>query len=203
MSSGAAMILAGGMARRMQGADKAFLPLGDQTLFEHVLSRVAPQCRLILISANGPPARYAAFGLPIIADQQAISLGPLAGILAGLDYLAQHAPTVTHLVSLPVDTPFIPTDLIARLEEAGGLVSAASGGQVHHAVTLWPQTMREALRHQLIDQGNRSVRDFLAGHGATNVEWPITDHDPFFNINNVEELVLAEAWVAPAPPARH
>src|SRR5487761_2294109 len=102
MSSGAAMILAGGMARRMQGADKAFMPLGDKTLIEHVLARVAPQCRMVLISANRTPARYASLGLPVIADQQAISLGPLAGILAGLDYLAQHAPAVTHLVSLPV-----------------------------------------------------------------------------------------------------
>src|SRR5271163_1217541 len=112
------LILAGGKARRMGGGDKPLLMLGGKPMLAHAIARLAPQCRALALNANGDFTRFASFGFPVIADERQDFSGPLAGLLAGLDYCTTSFPDVTHVVSLPADTPFAPRDLVARLHEA-------------------------------------------------------------------------------------
>src|SRR5438045_1071843 len=109
------LVLAGGLARRMGGGDKARLRIGHQTILERVLERLAPQCAALVLNANGDPARFEDTRLPVIGDTVPGFLGPLAGILAGLEWAAAHAPGITDVVSAPGDCPFLPADLVARL----------------------------------------------------------------------------------------
>src|SRR5689334_16033864 len=136
------VLLAGGLARRMGGGDKPMRTIGGKTILARVIARLAPQCDGLILNANGDPARFAPFGLPVIADDVADFPGPLAGILAALDWMAANRPEVKRVLSAAADCPFLPRDLVARLEQAraGGnaeLAVAASGGQTHPVVGLW------------------------------------------------------------------
>ena len=134
------LILAGGEGRRMGGADKALLPLAGRPLLAHVADRFEPQVERLALSANGDPARFAAFSFPVLADADDARLGPMAGLLAGLDWLA--AMGGTHLATVSVDTPFLPCDLVPRLllagQETGGFAIAESQGRAHPTCGLWP-----------------------------------------------------------------
>lgn len=190
------LILAGGLSRRMGGGDKPLLSLGGRPLLSHVIDRLQPQCEGLLLNANGDPARFAAHGLPVVADPIPDFAGPLAGVLAGLDWLAQTRPGAEWLVSVAADTPFVPADLVLRLHraraEAGTpLACAGSGGRQHHAIGLWPVAVREDLRAALL-AGQRRLGEFTARCGVTVAEWPAEPSDPFFNINTPEELEAAE-----------
>lgn len=194
------LVLAGGLARRMGGGDKALLPLGGRPLLAHVVARLEPQCVGLLLNANGDPARFAGHGLPVAADSIPGFAGPLAGVLAGLDWLATHRPELQWLVTGAADTPFLPPDLVERLHHArraagSRLACAASAGRVHHAIGLWPVTLREDLRERL-QAGERRVGAFAARHGATPVDWPDRPIDPFFNVNTPEDRAAAEAMLA-------
>ena len=188
----AALVLAGGQARRLGGADKALLDLGDRTVLTHVLARLVAQTETIAISANGDPARFAAFRYPVLTDGAFAGQGPLAGLLAGLDWAAGQGADA--LLSLPCDTPFIPADLAARLAPAPAC--AASLGRVHHLVALWPVAARDALRRLLEQPGARDVKDFAAGLGARAVAFPADPWDPFLNINTPDDLALARRIAA-------
>src|SRR5579859_1574255 len=147
----AGLVLAGGLARRMGGGDKALLPLAGRPLLAHVLDRV--RLGPIAISANGDPARFSQFGLPVLPDGIPDQAGPLAGILAGLEWAAA-LPEVDHLISVPADTPFLPPDLVARLIAArdaadAEIALAASGGRLHPVVGLWPVALAADLRRAL------------------------------------------------------
>lgn len=194
------LILAGGLARRMGGGDKALKPLAGRPILAHVIDRLRGQCDDLLLNANGDPARLAGFGLPVAADTVLDFAGPLAGILAGLDWIADHRPQAEWLLSVPADTPFIPEDLAARLHQAriaaGTLLAcAASGGQQHHAIGLWPVSLRENLRRSLA-AGERKLGRWTQAHGVAVVEWPAEPLDPFFNVNTPEDLAEAERLVA-------
>jgi len=191
------LILAGGLARRMGGGEKALIRIGGQTILDRTLSRFAPQCTGMAINANGDPARFAAAHLPIIADSIPGFAGPLAGILAGLDWAAAEQPQAAWLASVPGDCPFLPRDLVARLHQArqaadAPLACARSGGQRHHVIGLWPVLLREDLRRALIEDGLRKVETWTARHGVATAEWPVTPVDPFFNINTPEDIAEAE-----------
>src|SRR5215467_10230348 len=143
MSAVLGLILAGGQARRMGGGDKVRIPIGGRTILERVLARMAPQCSRIIINANGDPARFADTRLPIVPDSVPDFAGPLAGVLAGLDWAAEHRPDCAYIVSVATDAPFLPANLVARLaagrEDAGtDLACAASGGRSHPVFGLWP-----------------------------------------------------------------
>ena len=112
------LVLAGGLARRMGGGDKPRTSIGGTTILSRVLERMTPQCTRLILNANGDPARFADTGLPVIADDVPDFAGPLAGILAGLDWAAAHAPDVAYVASVPGDCPFLPRDLVARLHQA-------------------------------------------------------------------------------------
>jgi molybdopterin-guanine dinucleotide biosynthesis protein A len=200
------LVLAGGLARRMGGGDKARIKIGGSTILQRVLACLTPQCNRIIINANGDPARFADTGLPVVADSVPDFAGPLAGILAGLDWAAQNTPAVEWLVSVPGDCPFLPKDLVARLHEARvtsnvPLACARSGEWRHPVVGLWPVRLREDLRHALVGENLHKIELWTARHGVTIAEWPAAPFDPFFNVNLPKDAAQAEAITAKYPDA--
>jgi molybdopterin-guanine dinucleotide biosynthesis protein A len=198
------LVLAGGLARRMGGGDKARLLIGGKTILRRVLDCIGPQCERVIINANGDPARFADTGLPVIADSIPDFAGPLAGILAGLDWAAAHAPAVEWILSVPGDCPFLPRDLATRLHQARAaaktqLACARSGEWRHPVVGLWPVALREDLRHALIDDGLRKIEIWTALHGVAIADWPSQPVDPFFNVNIPEDAAHAGALAAQYP----
>lgn len=193
----AGILLAGGLARRMGGGDKPLLAIRGRPILAHVIERLAPQCAALALNANGDPARFSDFRLPVVADSVAGFAGPLAGVLAGMDHAAAHWPDVTEIVSVPADTPFLPTDLVNMLYEkckstSAVIAVAESGGRVHHAVALWPVCLRESLRRALVEEGERKVSAFIARYPNATVSWPTEPVDPFFNVNRPEDVAEAE-----------
>lgn len=194
------VILAGGLARRMGGGDKGLRLVGGQTVLERVIERLRPQVDALIINANGDPARFVSLGLPVVADGVPDHPGPLAGVLAGLDWAADHVPQAEWIVTVPGDGPFLPADLVARLHQARAqagvpFACAASGGWTHPVIALWPQGMRETLRRALLG-GARKIDAFTGAHGAAAAEWPTQPVDPFFNVNTPEELAEADRLAA-------
>jgi molybdenum cofactor guanylyltransferase len=195
------LVLAGGLARRMGGGDKARIRIGEQTILERVLARLTPQCSAIIINANGDPARFADTHLPVVADSVPDFAGPLAGILAGLDWAAANDPAVTDLVSVPGDCPFLPADLVDRLSAARAaqklpLACARSGDWRHPVVGLWPVALREDLRRALLQEGLHKIEVWTARHGVAIADWPATPVDPFFNVNTPEDAAEAARFAA-------
>jgi molybdopterin-guanine dinucleotide biosynthesis protein A len=191
------VLLAGGLARRMGGGDKPIREIGGRTILARVIDRLAPQCDGLILNANGDPARFKAFGLPVIADDIADFPGPLAGILAALDWTATNRPHVQWILSAAADCPFLPRDLVARLHRArtaenAQLAVAASAGQSHPVIGLWSVNLRDELRHALVIEDVRKVGRWTARYRLATVEWPATPLDPFFNANTMDDIAEAE-----------
>jgi len=190
------LLLAGGQSRRMGGGDKALRLLGGVPLLDRVIERLRPQVDALVLNANGDSARFARFGLPIVPDSVADFAGPLAGILAGLDWTAEHRPDCDFVVSVATDAPFLPHDLVARLvgemQTAGAdLACAASSGQQHPVIGLWPVRLRGALRGALVDEDIRKVDRWTARYHLATVSFSDRPVDPFFNANRPEDLEQA------------
>lgn len=188
------LILAGGQGRRMGGADKARVMLAGLPLVAHAIARLAPQCRALALNANGEAARFAEFGLPVVADEIA-EAGPLAGVLAGLRLA--HEKGFDFVCTLSVDVPFAPPDLAARLHAArraagASMAAAASGGRRHHVIALWPVSLEQDLRRALVEEGLRRAETYVTRQQAAVAEWPDMPFDPFFNVNRPEDLARAE-----------
>ena len=195
------VVLAGGLSRRMGGGDKCFRALAGEPLIARVIRRAAPGTARLVINANGDPARFAGFGLPVVPDGIAGRPGPLAGALAGMDWAARHVPDASFVATFPADSPFIPGDLAARLARATGagrpLARAVSGGRAHPVAALWPVALRGDLRRALVEDGVRKVDAWTARHGVADVEFPFAGGvDPFFNVNRPEDLARAEELFA-------
>ena len=189
------VVLAGGRSSRMGGGDKALKPLGTTTLLGHVLARFRPQVAAVVLNANGDAARFAAYGLPVVPDSVPDFAGPLAGVLAGMDWARANRPGARWIVTTAADAPFVPADLVARFLAARGdarLAVAASGGRTHPVVGLWPVDLADALRRALIQEGMRKIDRWTARYPIATVDFPIDRVDPFFNINTPEELAEAE-----------
>jgi molybdenum cofactor guanylyltransferase len=196
-----AVILAGGLARRMGGVDKPLRTIGGRTLLARVIARLRPQCAALALNANGDPARFAEAGLPVIADSIDGFPGPLAGVLAGMDWAAAHHRQAEYMLSAPGDCPFLPRDLVARLHHARcdrkvRIAVAASGGRNQPVVALWPIALRDDLRRALTCDGVRKVESFFTRYPHALVEWPIIPFDPFFNANAPDDLAEAERIAA-------
>jgi molybdenum cofactor guanylyltransferase len=192
------VVLAGGLARRMGGGDKPLIQIDGSTILERVLATLAGQCVGLVINANGDPTRFSAYGKPVIADDVPGFVGPLAGILAGLDWVARQVPQIEWMVSSPGDCPFLPTDLVARLHAARqtqqrAMACAQSGTFRHPVAGLWPVGCRQALRAALTDEGLRKIEVFTGRHGVALAQWPTAPIDPFFNVNTPEDAVRAQA----------
>jgi molybdopterin-guanine dinucleotide biosynthesis protein A len=171
-----------------------------------VLDCIAPQCGGVIINANGDPVRFADTGLPVVADSVPDFAGPLAGILAGLDWAAANAPRTEWLLSVPGDCPFLPTDLVTRLHEARlaagtPLACARSGDWRHPVVALWPVALREDLRRALVNEDLHKIEIWTARHGAAIAHWPAEPVDPFFNVNTPEDAARAEQLATLYPNA--
>jgi molybdopterin-guanine dinucleotide biosynthesis protein A len=201
------LILAGGLARRMGGGDKWQRALGGRPLLAHAIARAEGQVSDLAINANGDPARLEGFGLPVIPDSIEGFAGPLAGVLAGMDWACRDAPDCPFLATFACDAPFFPEDLVARLLQAVAarqvdLACAASLGRRHPVFGLWSVALREDLREALIGEGVRKVDVWTARHGLAvadfaPVETPQGPLDPFFNANRPEDLAEAERLLAP------
>jgi molybdopterin-guanine dinucleotide biosynthesis protein A len=191
------VLLAGGLARRMGGGDKPLRLIAGRPLLDRVIERLRPQVAGLVLNANGDPARFAAYGLPVVADSIADYAGPLAGVLAGLDWTAANRPDCPMIVSVATDAPFLPTDLVARMERAiakgADLACAASGGQAHPVIGLWPVRLREELRRALLEEGLRKVDLWTARYRLAIVPFSDQPIDPFFNANRPEDLARAAA----------
>ena len=198
----AGVILAGGNSLRM-GQEKAFAPLGDKPLIAHVVERFAPQVAPLAINANGDPGRFAPYGLPVLADDEP-DTGPLGGILAGMRWAAGLPDSPAFVATVPIDTPFLPRDLIARLEagRAGEarIAIAASGDRDHPVFGLWPVALADTLAEWRRTAKSQGVRAFLAACGYTVVGFDLAPNrpDPFLNANTPDELERAARWLSPA-----
>jgi molybdopterin-guanine dinucleotide biosynthesis protein A len=175
--------------------------IGGRTILDRVIARLAPQCDGLILNANGDPARFASFGLPVIADGVADFPGPLAGILAALDWAAANRSEVQWVLSAAGDCPFLPRDLVARLhaariEQDAQLAVAASDGQSHPVIGLWSVSLREELRHALVIEDIRRIDRWTARYRLATVEWPVDPLDPFFNANTMDDIAAAERLAA-------
>ncbi|MFZ0765729.1 molybdenum cofactor guanylyltransferase MobA [Bradyrhizobium sp.] len=191
------VLLAGGLARRMGGGDKPMRQIAGRTILDRVIARIQPQCDGLILNANGDPARFASFGLPVIADTVKDFPGPLAGILAALDWAAANRPGVEFILSAAADCPFLPRDLVARLhcardEQDAQLAVAASAGQSHPVIGLWSVALREELRHALVVEDMRKIDRWTARYRLATVTWPAEPLDPFFNANTMDDIAAAE-----------
>lgn len=193
------VILAGGLATRMGGGDKALRDLHGRPILAHVIDRLTPQTAAIALNANGDPARFAEWILPVLPDSIEGYAGPLAGVLAGLDWAAEMG--ARQIVTVAADTPFFPEDLALRLTAAAeaqgtaiALAATPDGERInrHPTFGLWPTALRDDLRAALMD-GLRKVVLWTDRHGAATVAFPSEPFDPFFNINTPEDLAKAEA----------
>jgi molybdenum cofactor guanylyltransferase len=195
------LLLAGGQSRRMGGGDKALRLIGGVSLLERVIERMRPQVATLVLNANGDPARFASFGLAVVPDSVPDYAGPLAGVLAGLDWTAEHRPDCAYVASVATDAPFLPRDLVSRLvrgmqKSDADLACAASGGQPHPVIGLWPVRLREDLRRAIVDETVRKVDVWTARHRLATVPFPSEPVDPFFNANRPEDLATAAALLA-------
>ena len=205
MTPVAGVLLAGGLARRMGGGDKCLRPLAGETLLARVIARVAPQVGPLILNANGDPARFASFGLPVVADVVEGYAGPLAGILTALDWAAENAPHHPLVASFATDAPFLPRDMVEVMVEArdlagADLACAVSGGRTHPVFGLWPVELRADLRHALVEQGERKIDNWTASHRLVEVVFPCDPVDHFFNANRADDLAEAERLIAEHGP---
>ncbi len=197
------VVLAGGRASRMGGGYKALRPFGGAMLLDRVLNRMAGQGSRILLSANGDPARFARFGLGVLPDTVPDYPGPLAGVLAGMEWMLANAPGTADLVTVPTDAPFLPTDLVARLllardMEGAELACAVSAGRRHPVAALWPARLAPDLRRALVGEHLHRVDRWTARFSLAHAAFPAEPIDPFLNVNTPEELATAEALLGAA-----
>jgi molybdenum cofactor guanylyltransferase len=195
------VLLAGGLARRMGGGDKPLKTVAGRSILDRVIERFAPQCDGLILNANGDPARFSATGLPVVPDTVEGFAGPLAGILAALEWAAIQRPACRYVASVAADTPFLPRDLVARLHEGRAaldvpLACARSQEQPHPVNALWPVALAEDLRHALVVEDMRKIDRWTARHGIAHVDWPAEPFDPFFNANTPEDIAEADRIVA-------
>jgi molybdopterin-guanine dinucleotide biosynthesis protein A len=190
------LLLAGGLSRRMGGGDKCLRPLGGKPVLAHIIERAKPQVAALVLNANGDPARFAAYGLPVVADTIEGFAGPLAGVLTGMEWAAANRPEAAWLATFATDAPFFPRDLVTRLHAAmvragADLACARSNGQDHPVFALWPVRLAAALRRAM-EEGVRKVDVWTARYKLAVAEFAAAPFDPFFNANRPEDLAEAE-----------
>ena len=192
------LLLAGGQSRRMGGGDKCLLQLGGMTLLEHARNRLEPQVECIALNANGSIERFDGFGLQVLEDVVEGFAGPLAGVLTGMCWARENHPQLTHIATAPSDTPFFPRDVVARMcaaamESSVPLACAASNGRTHPVFGLWDVRLADDLERALRDEGLRKIDIWTGRHGVAHAGYDVADFDPFFNINEPQDLLEAGA----------
>jgi molybdenum cofactor guanylyltransferase len=195
------VLLAGGLSRRMGGGDKCLRFLGGQTILSHVAAIAQRQVAALALNANGDPDRFRDVGLPIIPDVIEGNVGPLAGILTGMEWAASAHPDCEWLASFPTDAPFTPRDLVARLlkvisDSGAEMACATSGGRDHPVIGLWPVSLRHDLRKALCEEDIRKVDLWTGRYRLARVPYAVEPFDPFFNTNRPDDLTAAESILA-------
>jgi len=203
------IILAGGLSRRMGGQPKALMPFAGQPMVAHVIERIRSSVEACILNVNDDNSAYAQFGLPIVADAFGDYAGPLAGLLSGMIWAAEHHPDARYVVTAPCDTPFLPENYVGALVEAtaadsGTIVIAASGGRSHFASGLWPLALSDHLAAYLA-AGERRTQTWIEQNPNRSVTFPLVDDgrsgfDPFFNVNTPEDLATAERFARERRP---
>ena len=193
----AGVLLAGGRARRMGGGDKGLQKLGGRPIIEYILERARPQVSTLVINANGDPERFSAFGLDVVADVIEGFAGPLAGVLTGMEGAAAKGPGTGWVAAFATDAPFVPLDLVSRLSAAvekdgADMACAASGGRAHPVFGLWPVALAADLRRAMEDEAMRKIDIWTARYHLIEVDFSDHPFDPFFNINEPDNLTEAE-----------
>jgi molybdenum cofactor guanylyltransferase len=191
------VLLAGGLARRMGGGDKPLRTIGGKTILERAIAALRPQCAELILNANGDAGRFAETGLTVVADDVPGFAGPLAGVLAALDWCAANRPELEWVVSAAADSPFLPSDFVARLHAAREesempLAQARTGDRTHPVNALWPVALRADLRKALVEEEVRKIDLWTARPGVVDVIWRADEVDPFFNANTPEDIAEAE-----------
>lgn len=201
-------VLAGGQSRRMGGGDKSLMDIGGTSMLEIILARLAPQVPATVLNANGDPARFAEFGLPVAHDPVGEFAGPLAGVLAGLTHARGHHPETTHVVSVAGDTPFFPENLVDRLRAAVPadrpvIALASSSSKLHPVFGLWPVALHDDLHTWLSTGQSGKVLAFVDRHDSVEVSFdpdPATGLDPFFNANRPDDLTTVRQTLSALAP---
>lgn len=193
----AGIVLAGGLSRRMGGGDKSLRTLGGRTILARVIDRAAPQVAVLALNANGDPDRFAGTGLAVVPDSVEGFPGPLAGVLAGLEWAKESVPGCSHVATFACDAPFLPADLVSRLRRAIGehnadIASACSNGREHPVFALWPVALADALRTAVVEEEVRKVDVWTARYRLVHAEFDAEPLDPFFNVNRPEDIEAAE-----------
>lgn len=197
----AGVLLAGGLSRRMGGGDKSLRTLGGRSILERIVATVRPQVGPLVLNANGDPARFAAFGLPVAADVVEGFAGPLAGVLTGMEWARNNAPDCRWVASFATDAPFIPADLVARLmtaveREGADLACARSDGQDHPVFGLWRVDLAGDLRRAMVEEDMRKVDAWTGRYRLAVADFATDPVDPFFNTNRPDDLAEAERLMA-------
>jgi len=197
------VLLAGGMSRRMGGGDKCLRLLEGRPILSHIVERAESQVSRLIINANGDASRFSAYGLEVVPDVIDGFAGPLAGILTAMEWTAQNVPEAPWIASFATDAPFLPMDLVTRLH--GGVAAgnadiavAASGGRAHPVFALWAVKLRDDLRRAMEDEEIRKIDLWTARHRTQSVEFACAPVDPFFNVNQPDDLAEAEGLLAKA-----
>jgi len=190
------VLLAGGAGRRMGGGDKCLRLLGGETLLARTIRSLRPYVGTLVLNANGDGARFADYGLPVVADVIEGFAGPLAGVLTGMEWAKANAPGAEFVVTVPTDIPFLPVDLVPRLAEAlvsadADIACAASGGRDHPVPALWKISLASGLHADMVERDARKVDGWTSGQNLTRADWPVREIDPFFNVNRQEDLLRA------------
>ena len=208
------VVLAGGLSRRMEGPEKSLMPLAGRPLIAHACDRLERQIGDIIINANGDPARFGFLGKPVQGDTVEGFAGPLAGILAAMEWAEKNCPAIKRIVTVPADTPFFPDDLVARFnrvlvtvdtgDQDRAICLAYSDGNRHPVFGSWPVTLAADLKKFLVNENERKVMLFVQRYTLIKVDFPMRFHngapfDPFFNINTPADLALAGALFETRP----
>lgn len=201
-----AIVLAGGLSRRMGGVDKTLMKLGGKPMISHALDCLEKQAGPLMINANGDANRYEKLGYPVVADVYEGHAGPLAGILTAMRWAQKSTPNAKWIVTVAADTPFLPADLVSKLLSAAGhnfstIALAFSGERIHPVVGMWPLSLADDLEAFLNNEKSRKVLAFVDNYtlakvsfGGLNVDG--IEVDPFFNVNTPEDLEIAKAVLA-------
>ena len=196
------VILAGGRSRRFGGGDKGLADLDGQSILSRVIARFQPQVGQLVLNVNGDAGRFAEFGLEAIADEESPELGPLSGVLAAMDWAAQHKSDCAAVATVSSDVPFLPSDLVAGLDanRHNGIAIATSAGRRHPTIGLWPMRVRPEIADAL-QRRALSVDRLASELNAVAVAFPMRDIqgvevDPFFNINTQDDLAAARALLS-------
>ncbi len=202
------VLLAGGQSRRMGGGDKCLRTIGGKSVLARIVERIRPQVDRLVLNANGDPARFQEFGLEVVPDAIGDFAGPLAGVLTGMEWAAAAGGGITHILTVPTDAPFLPTNLALRLAgpiAAGDadMTCASSDGWTHPVIGIWPISLSGDLRRAMEEEDIRKVDRWTARYQLTPVEFGCAPFDPFFNMNRPEDADRAEAFAALADGAPH